>query len=451
MNRYGPAGIPLSSKGRTIKDGIEDVHMMGLNALEIQMIRNFIEQRPPEDFEVGMRPEEIRSSFIVEVGKPMGEGYVFTSTGKELIEEDDILTILHIPSIGINYIELRAIGKIARMLDVRLAVHSQYYIDLISGGDITERSLDNIMWSGIVARETGADMVVTHVGPYGDVKKKEAMKRVRENLEIILERFEENGIKAKIAIETSGKQELFGSVSEVTALAKSMDRVVPLLNYAHIHSREDGSLKTPDDFKKLFQKVRKYLGGEIYGHFSGVEYDAGNEIRATPIKKGDLKFEPLAEAILDMDEDFVLICDSPLLEHDAMYMKVITERALSKRIAREKREMERLVLEKEKEMEEQKRIKAEEAAAKERERKKKAEEKGKKGTKKPAAKKKDSEKSGSEGKEGKKEVKKTEKKSAARTPEKKEEKGAEKVKKEEKPAAKKKGGAKKPESKKKEK
>ena len=40
MKRYGPAGIPLSSKGRTIKDGIEDVHMMGLNAIEIQMIRN---------------------------------------------------------------------------------------------------------------------------------------------------------------------------------------------------------------------------------------------------------------------------------------------------------------------------------------------------------------------------------------------------------------------------
>jgi len=121
MNRYGPAGIPLSSKGRTIKDGIEDVHMMGLSAIEIQMIRNFVEQRPPEDFEVGMRPEEVRSSFIVEVGKPDGDDYIYTSTGKEVIEEDDILTVLHVPSVGVNYMELRAMGRLARMLDVKVA------------------------------------------------------------------------------------------------------------------------------------------------------------------------------------------------------------------------------------------------------------------------------------------------------------------------------------------
>jgi len=366
MNRYGPAGIPLSSKGRTIKDGIEDVHMMGLNAIEIQMIRNFVEQRPPEDFEVGMRPEEVRSSFIVEVGKPAGDDYIYTSTGKEVIEEDDLLTVLHVPSVGINYMELRAMGKLALILDVRVAVHSQYYIDLISDEEITYRSLDNIMWSGVVAREVGADLVITHLGPYGDIKKKEAMRRVKENLQAIVSRFRENGITAMIGVETSGKQELVGTVNEVIAIARDVNGVVPLLNYSHIHSREDGSLKTPEDFKKLFQKIRKYTGTEIYGHFSGVEYDKGNETRTTPIKKGDLKFEPLAEAMLESEEDFVLICDSPLLEHDAMYMKVITERTLSKKIAKERREREKLALE----HEEEKRKKREAEAAKEAEKKK---------------------------------------------------------------------------------
>ncbi len=373
MNRYGPAGIPLSSKGRTIKDGIEDVHMMGLNAIEIQMIRNFVEQRPPEDFEVGMRPEEVRSSFIVEVGKPAGDDYIYTSTGKEVIDEDDLLTVLHVPSVGINYMELRAMGKLARILDVRVAVHSQYYIDLICDEEITYRSLDNIMWSGVVAREIGAELVITHLGPYGDIKKKEAMRRVKKNLQAIVQRFRENGITAIIGVETSGKQELVGTVNEVIAIARDVNGVVPLLNYSHIHSREDGSLKTPEDFKKLFQKIRKYTGTEIYGHFSGVEYDKGNETRATPIKKGDLKFEPLAEAMLESEEDFVLICDSPLLEHDAMYMKVITERTLSKKIAKERREREKLALEHEKEEEERKKREAE--AAKEAEKKKREEEK----------------------------------------------------------------------------
>lgn len=349
MKRYGPAGIPLSSKGRTIMDGIEEVHMAGLNAIEIQMIKQIAEQRPPEDYEVGMRPEEINQSFIVEVGKPIGDDYVFSSTGKEIIEEDDLLTVLHMNSVAKNYHELRFMRRQARMLDVKVGVHTQYYIDLISNDEITHRSMDNIMWSGIVAREVGADIVVTHIGPYGDIKKKEAMKRVKENLRELIERYRRNGISAKIGVETSGKQELFGSLTEIMTLAKDVDGVVPILNYAHIHSREDGRLKTAEDFLKLFRKVRKYLGPEIYSHFSGVEYDDGNEIRLTPIKKGDLKFEPLAEALLQSDENFVLICDSPLLEHDAMYMKVITERTLSKKIAKEKKEMERLKIEREKE------------------------------------------------------------------------------------------------------
>ena len=39
MIRFGPAGIPLSCKGRTIRDGIEDIHALGLHSMEIQLVR----------------------------------------------------------------------------------------------------------------------------------------------------------------------------------------------------------------------------------------------------------------------------------------------------------------------------------------------------------------------------------------------------------------------------
>ncbi|HEV2167190.1 MAG TPA: endonuclease IV, partial [Thermoplasmata archaeon] len=39
MIRFGPAGIPLSCKGRTLRDGIADVHHLGLSALEVQFIK----------------------------------------------------------------------------------------------------------------------------------------------------------------------------------------------------------------------------------------------------------------------------------------------------------------------------------------------------------------------------------------------------------------------------
>jgi deoxyribonuclease-4 len=66
-----------------------------------------------------------------------------------------------------------------------------------------------------------------------------------------------------------------------------------------------------------------------------VEHDGeGNELRLTPIKKGDLVFEKLGDALADMCPDGTIISSSPLLEHDAMYMRIIYERMVNKRIAK---------------------------------------------------------------------------------------------------------------------
>ena len=56
--------------------------------------------------------------------------------------------------------------------------------------------------------------------------------------------------------------------------------------------------------------------------FFGVEHRTGNAMHYTQIKKSDLNFEPLAEFIVEEGGwlDITLISDSPLLEHDAMYM-----------------------------------------------------------------------------------------------------------------------------------
>ena len=99
--------------------------------------------------------------------------------------------------------------------------------------------------------------------------------------------------------------------------------------------RQSGTLREPTDFAELFDKVRSQVKGQYYTHFSGVEHEAGNEKRVTPIKKGDLRFEPLAEFLVEENPDCTIISSSPLLEHDAMYMKVIYERILTKKVSKE--------------------------------------------------------------------------------------------------------------------
>jgi deoxyribonuclease-4 len=120
-----------------------------------------------------------------------------------------------------------------------------------------------------------------------------------------------------------------------------------VLNLAHIHARGHGRLRTSEDYGELFDQVRETIGTkEFYCHFSGVEHRMGNAMHYTQIKKSDLNFEPLAEFIIEEGSwlDMTLISDSPLLEHDAMYMLQNIEKARHKQLERKAREERRKAL-----------------------------------------------------------------------------------------------------------
>ena len=96
-------------------------------------------------------------------------------------------------------------------------------------------------------------------------------------------------------------------------------------------------MRTSEDYGELFDMVRETIGTkEFYCHFSGVEHRTGNAMHYTQIKKSDLNFEPLAEFIVEDGGwlDITLISDSPLLEHDAMYMMQNIEKSRHKQLER---------------------------------------------------------------------------------------------------------------------
>lgn len=280
--RFGPAGIPLSCKGRTLKDGIEDIHALQLDSMEVQLLR------PLRDI-----PEDL-----------------------DLIRE------------------------LGEELDVKLSVHAPYYMDLLGDENYLQRSLDNLIWSGEVAQALGADILALHVGMYHDHEPEEALEMAVKQVRWIRDKFKKLGYDLTIGLETSGRQKVFGSLDEILTINKRVQRTVPVLNIPNLHAREGGSLREPEDFNQLFQKVHDTVGiTEFYIHFSGVEHADGDKIMATPIKKGDLRFDPMAEMMLDKEEwSYRIISESPLLEHDAVYMKLILDRILQRRIQKEEKQ-----------------------------------------------------------------------------------------------------------------
>lgn len=279
--RFGPAGIPLSCKGRTLKDGMEDIYALELNAMEIQLVRG---------------------------------------VGQKIENAEEILGL-------------------AEDLDIHLSVHTPYYMDLIGTPEGVERSMENIKWAGILADQLGAKVVNTHIGIYGKKSKKEVIETAVKNIRYLRNWFKKQNLKPKLGLETSGKQKVFGSLDEILTVCKRVSGTIPVLNFAHIHAYEGGILKKKDNFQEIFTKTEKVLKTKtFYTHFSGVEHDNGNKKRCTPIKKGDMRFDPLADCILDNEDyDLTIISGSPLLEHDAMYMKVILDRVQQKREAKAKK------------------------------------------------------------------------------------------------------------------
>ncbi len=357
MIRFGPSGIPLSCKGRTPRDGIEDVHNLGLNAIELQFVRVNVEERYAHEHEFGKKRREVEGQIIVDVlrqqeppapvkkpvkAKPKKKGKAEEEPEAELepkgpqllpvpneqapIEPGDSLKVLH-TSVGADYTDLADTGALARNLDVHLTIHAPYYMDLLGDDFVATRSMDAVVYGGVVADALGARLLVTHLGLYHEPERSESMKSVLAKLKEIESAYAARKIRAKLGLETSGKQMVFGQLDEVLTVCDKVKRCQPVLNFAHIHAREKGLLKRQEEFQDVFDRTKEVLKSDVfYTQFSGVQHEGGNERRYTPIKKGDLRFEPLAECMLENNFDVTVISSSPLMEHDAMYMKVIYER-----------------------------------------------------------------------------------------------------------------------------
>jgi hypothetical protein len=133
-----------------------------------------------------------------------------------------------------------------------------------------------------------------------------------------------------------------------------------------LHARGNGILQNPEDFQAVFDRLASLDIDHYLIHFTGIHYENGNARYRLPIKKGDLKFEPLCEVILENNISATIISTSPIMEHDAMYMNIVFDRVKERRdarIARELREAQEKAI-KDKEAEEKRVRDAEEKAIK---------------------------------------------------------------------------------------
>ena len=277
--RIGQAGIPLSCKGRTNKDGIAYTHRnLDLNAIEIQFVR-----------------------------------------GLYIMSEEEAI-----------FIKEYAVEN-----DIQIHVHAPYYINLAGDSEEVEMSFEKIMRAAHMAENIGAETVIIHPGFYGEHSEKKTMKLIIKNVKKVTGMMRKDKLRVKLALETMGKQKVFGTLDEIIEVCRSVKDVLPVIDLAHIHARGNGSLKNPEDFQQIFEKLKPLKLKEYLIHITGVLYGEGNEFYHLPIKKGDMPLAPLIDILIDNKLNATLISESPLLEHDAIYIRLQVEKAIMKRTGKE--------------------------------------------------------------------------------------------------------------------
>ncbi len=200
---------------------------------------------------------------------------------------------------------LSAIGKEAKMNEIKMSFHTPYFISL-SGVEEEKRlkSIKYIADSLDAAKLLGANVIVVHTGSAAKISRDEAMRLAADTLVKTLASVDTYGIK--IGLETMGKLNQLGTLDEVLELCRIDSAFVPVVDFGHMNARECGGVfKTSDDYLRVFDRIDRALGADValnlHSHFSKIEWTASGEKKHLTFedKVYGPEFEPLIEAIVN--------------------------------------------------------------------------------------------------------------------------------------------------------
>ena len=271
MIRVGPAGIPLAMKGKGYREALEYCRRIGLDALEVQYVRGVKMNR-----DVALKLKDYSKEF-----------------------------------------------------DVKLSCHAPYFINLCGDKTTIKKSQQRIVETCKIGSLYNAELAVVHPAYYGKHSREEANKMVIKAINEIADE-----CPIPIGIETMGRQSQVGPIEDVLKIVRETGQKI-VVDWAHIHARCAGCLKTKEDFIRILNLIESELGSNalknLHQHFTQIEYSpSGDEKRHLIFEKGDINFRFLAEALKEYNVSGVIISESPVLEEDAVkFKKILKEYGLS--------------------------------------------------------------------------------------------------------------------------
>ncbi len=211
-----------------------------------------------------------------------------------------------------------------------LTAHGPYYINLNSKEEEKiEASKKRIIDTAKMAETLGAYSITYHAAFYMGMDKETVYNKVEKSMAEITETLKSQNIKIWVRPETTGKATQWGDVEEIVRLSKTFEQVLPCVDFSHLHARTNGEYNTYDEFAKVFETIGNEIGDyalkNFHAHIAGIEYGEKGEKKHLLLEESDMNYKDLIKAFKDFDVKGVVVCESPVMEKDAVILKAYYE------------------------------------------------------------------------------------------------------------------------------
>ena len=262
------------------------------------------------------------------------EGYSHTEEAAAFVKKRGLDCFEYSFGRGVRMSEEKAIsiGEAFQKEDVEISAHAPYFINFANPDDeMAAKSYGYVLDTANALKRMGGKRVVFHPAAQGKASREEAVALTEERLKILRDYIYLNSMEDMIFCpETMGKLAQIGTVEEVVRFCKVDSVYTPCVDFGHINAREQGSLKTVNDYKTRLEYMIAELGFErmkhFHVHFSKIMYSVKGEIKHLTFEDEVYgpDFEPLAIALKDLKLEPYIVSESAGKQaEEALYMKKI--------------------------------------------------------------------------------------------------------------------------------
>ena len=261
-------------------------------------------------------------------------GYKHTAQAPEYLNKFDLDCFEYSFGRGITLSEGKAeeIGNAFAAAEKEISVHAPYFINFANPDDeAAQKSYNYVLNSAKFLKLMGGRRLVFHPSTQGKMSREDAVALTTDRIKRLTDYIYLNNLEdVTYSPETMGKLAQIGTLEEIVSFCKIDKIYVPCLDFGHINAREQGSLKTVEDYKSRLEYMIAELGYErvkhFHVHFSKIMYGGKGEIKHLTFEDMTYgpEFMPLAVALRELKLEPYIVSESDGTQaEDASAMKQI--------------------------------------------------------------------------------------------------------------------------------